>query len=141
VLNAALYPKGAVIGGSAPTPDSAEPAPSVADIKPAAAPVAKAELPKAGAKAQAPVKAGSTADRDVRIQVKRADGAKLKAAVKAANLSKSLQRKIKYTTTKTTVTLVVKGVRTSDEHARKSWVSRITQQLDRRKVDPLYALV
>jgi hypothetical protein len=141
VLNAALYPKGAVIGGAAPTPDSAEPAPSAADIKPAAAPVAKAELPKTGTKAQAPVKAGSTADRDVRIQVKRADGAKLKAAVKAANLSKSLKKKLRYTTTKTTVTLVVKGARTSDEHARKTWVSRITQQLDRRNVDPLYALV
>ena len=141
VLNAALYPKGAVIGGSQPTPESAEPAPSAADIAPVAEPIAKAELPKAGAKARAPIKAGSTADRDVRISVKRADGAKLKAAVKAANLSKSLKKKLKYTTTKTSVTLVVKGVRTSDEHARKTWVSRITKQLDRRKVDPLYALV
>ena len=61
--------------------------------------------------------------------------------MKAAKLSKSLKKKLKYTTTKTTVTLVVKGVRTTDEHARKTWVSRITQQLDRRKVDPLYALV
>ncbi len=61
--------------------------------------------------------------------------------MKAANLSKSLTKKIKYTTTKTTVTLVIKGARTSDEHARKTWVSRITQQLDRRKVDPLSALV
>jgi hypothetical protein len=141
VLNGALYPKGATIGGTAPTPESAEPAPSLADIQPAATPVVKAELPKVGAKAQAPLKAGSTADRDVRIQVKRADAKKLKAAVKAAHLSKSLRKKVKYATTKTTVTFVVKGARTSDEHARKSWVSRLTKQLDRRKVDPLYALV
>jgi hypothetical protein len=142
VLNAALYPKGAVIGGGAPTPESAEPAPTLAEIAPAAQPIAKAELPKAGqTKAAAPVKAGSKVDRDVRIQVKRADAKKLKAAVKAAHLSKSLRKKARYATTKTTVTFVVKGARTSDEHARKSWVSRITKQLDRRGVDPLYALV
>ena len=60
---------------------------------------------------------------------------------RSANLSKSLKRKLSYTTTKTSVTLVIKGVRTGDEHARKSWVSRITQGLDRRKVKPLGALV
>jgi hypothetical protein len=142
VLNGALYPKGAVIGAPAPSAATAEPAPSLADIAPEAAPIVKAELPKAGTtKALAPVKVGSKVDRDVRIQVKRADGAKLKAAVKAAKLTKALTKKIKYSTTKTTVTLVVKGARTSDEHSRKTWVSRITQQLDRRKVDPLYALV
>jgi len=89
----------------------------------------------------APMKSTHNVDRDVRIQVKRADGAKLKAAVKAAKLSKSINKKVKFSTTKKTVTLVIKNVRTSDEHARKSWVSRITHQLDRRKVDPLYALV
>jgi hypothetical protein len=61
--------------------------------------------------------------------------------VKAAKLSKSIQRKVKYTTTKTTVTLTIKGVRTSDEHARKAWVSRLRNGLDRRKVKPLSALV
>ncbi|HWK27141.1 MAG TPA: M14 family zinc carboxypeptidase [Solirubrobacter sp.] len=140
-LNAALYPKGATIGGTAPTPESAQPAPQLTAIAPAAAPIAKADLPKVGAKASAPVKAVSRADRDVRIRVKRADGAKLKAAVKAAHLSKSVKRKLRYSTTKSSVTLVIKGVRTSDEHARKTWVGRITKQLDRRKVDPLYALV
>ena len=51
MLNAALYPKGAVIGGTSPTPESAEPAPSAAEVAPVAAPIAKAELPEAGAKA------------------------------------------------------------------------------------------
>jgi hypothetical protein len=142
VLNGALYPKGAVIGAAAPTPETAQPAPALAAIAPAAAPIATAQLPKAGqTKALAPVKAGSKADRDVRIQVKRKDAKKLKAAVKAAKLSKAIKRKLKYRTTKRTVTLVIKGVRTSDEHTRKTWVSRITKQLDRRHVDPLYALV
>ena len=39
------------------------------------------------------------------------------------------------------MTLVIKGVRTSDEHARKPWVSRLRKELDRRKVKPVYALV
>jgi hypothetical protein len=138
VLNAALYPKGAQIGSPAPNAASAAPAPEASEIAPVAAPIATAKLPET---ARAPVKAGSKADRDVRITVKRADGAKLKAAVKAANLSKSLKRKLSYKTTKTSVTLVIKGVRTGDEHARKSWVSRITKGLDRRKVEPLGALV
>ena len=133
VLNAALYPKGAAIGSPAPSPVSAAPAPRRARSRPPRPRSPTAKLPEAG---RAPVKAGSKADRDVRITVKRADGAKLKAAVKAANLSKSIKRKVSYTTTKTAVTLVIKGVRTGDEHARKSWVSRITQGLDRRKVKP-----
>ena len=54
VLNAALYPKGAVIGGTAPSPASAEPAPTAADIAPVAAPVAKAELPEAGREGEGP---------------------------------------------------------------------------------------
>ena len=61
--------------------------------------------------------------------------------MKAARLSKSIRRKIHYATTRKTVTLVVKGVRTSDEHARKTWVSRVTRALERRHVDPIYALL
>ena len=57
--------------------------------------------------------------------------------MKSARLSKSIKRKLRYTTTKTTVTLIIKGVRTGDEHARKAWVSRLTKGLDRRKVNPL----
>jgi hypothetical protein len=138
VLNAALYPKGAPMPAAAPSPASAAPAPEANEIAPVAEPVPAAKLPEA---AKAPVHTGSKADRDVRITVKRADSAKLKAAVKSANLSKSLKRKLSYKTTKTQVTLVIKGVRTGDEHARKTWVSRITQGLDRRKVTPLGALV
>ena len=61
--------------------------------------------------------------------------------MKGAKLSKSVKKKLAYSSTKTTVTLVIKGVRTSDEHARKSWVSNITKGLDRRKVKVVAALV
>jgi hypothetical protein len=142
VLNAALYPLGAPLPATtAPEPSAVadpQPAPSIADIDPAVQPIPAAKLADT---ARAPVKAPSTADRDVRIRVKRSDAAKLKAAVKAAKLSKSVRGKLRYATTRTAVTLIVKGARTSDEHARKSWVSRITTGLERRKVDPLYALV
>ena len=77
----------------------------------------------------------------MRIAVKRADGAKLKAAVKAAKLSKAVKRNLRYTTTKTTVTLVVKGARTTNEHARRAWVSRIQVALSHRKVKPIYGVV
>ena len=131
-----LYPKGAALERSPATTESAQPAPTAAEIN---APAAAA--PKATTNGRAGVKAPAISDRDLRIQVKRADAAKLKAAVKAARLSKSVKRKLKYSTTKKTVTLVIKGVRTSDEHARKAWVSRLRKELDRRKVKPVYALV
>ena len=138
VLNAALYPKGATIGAPAPSPESAEPAPKASQIEAVNAPIAKAELPKP---LTTPMKSQANPDRDVRITVKKADSAKLKAAVKGAKLSKSLKKKVAYKSTKTTITLVIKGVRTSDEHARKTWVSTITQGLDRRKVKVVAALV
>lgn len=138
VLNAALYPKGATAPAAAPSAASAEPAPSVAKIEAAAAPVAAAELPETP---RAAVRPSSKADRDVRITVKRSQANKLKTAVKVAKLSKSVKRKIAYTKTKTTYTLVVKGVRTSDEHGRKEWVSRVTLALDSLKVRPVSALL
>jgi hypothetical protein len=58
-----------------------------------------------------------------------------------AKLSKSVKSKVKYTKTKTTYTLVVKGVRTSDEHGRKDWVARVTTALDSLKVRPVSALL
>jgi hypothetical protein len=136
VLNAALYPKGAALEPSPPTPESAGPAVSAADIAPASPPAAK--LPTT---ARGGVKAVTISDRDLKIRVKRADKTKLKAAVKAAKLSKSIKRKVKYTATRTSVTLTIKGVRTSNEHARKAWVSRLRNELDRRKVKPVYAIV
>ena len=62
---------------------------------------------------QAPDEKG--ADRDVRIAVKRADAAKLKAAVTAPQAEQGRAAQAhRYTTAKTTVTLIVKGARTSN---------------------------
>ena len=76
VLNAVLYPKGGVVTGAAPTPESAAPAPQAAAIEPVAAPV---KGQSAAAAVRAPVTKAPATDRDVRITVKRADAAKLKA--------------------------------------------------------------
>ena len=81
VLNAALYPKGGVVAGAAPTPDTAAPAPQAAAIEPVAAPVkgqaAGGRGPRAGAKAHA------SRPRRADHRSSARDGAKLKAAVRA----------------------------------------------------------
>ena len=136
VLNAALYPSGLPIAAGAASSQTAAPAPS--QVEPAADPLPRATLRHT---AGTPVAKTVNRDRDVRIQVKRRDGTQLKAAVKAAKLSRSIRKKIHYATTRATVTLVVKGARTSDEHARKTWVSNITKALERRHVAPIYALL
>ena len=138
VLNAVLFPKGGVVTGAAPTPDTAAPAPQAAAIEPVAAPV---KGQSAAGAVRAPVTKVHATDRDVRIKVKRRDGAKLKAAVRAANLSTKVKRSLRYSTTKSSVTLIVKNARTSNEHTRKDWVSRVVSGLDRRKVTPISALV
>ena len=56
--------------------------------------------------------------------------------MRAANLSTKVKRNLRYSTTKRSVTLIVKGARTSNEHTRKDWVSRVVSGLDRRKVTP-----
>jgi hypothetical protein len=135
VLNAALYPAGAALAAAPASEKTAQAAPTAGEIAPAS--VAPA---KVAAKVAA-TKQSKVSDRDVRIQVKRKDAAKLKQAVKRTKLSKAIRKKISYKTTKTTVTLVIKGVRTSNEHAREQWVGELRHQLDRRKVKPIYALL
>ena len=138
VLNAAMYPIGAELPASQPTRETDVRAATFAQVKPAAAPLAKAKLttvPKAG------VKVVANADLDVRISVKHADAAKLRAAVKAARLSKHVRKRMHFKATKKSLTVVFKGLRTKDEHARRPWVSRIQHGMERRKVVPLYALI
>ncbi|RKQ90486.1 zinc carboxypeptidase [Solirubrobacter pauli] len=134
LLNAALYPKGAALAAEAASETTAQPAPVLTEIK------AAAVAPKAKGVGTA-IKGKTVSDRDVKIQVKRKDSAKLKLAVKRTRLSKAIRKKISYRTTKTTVTLVIKGVRTSNEHAREQWVGELRNQIQRRKVTPIYALL
>ena len=79
-------------------------------------------------------------DRDVRIQVARKHAAELKRAVRAAKLPKATRKKVRYVRSGRTLTLVVKGARTSaNDHTRGEWVRRIVGRLDRRGVKVLSA--
>lgn len=138
VLNAVLYPRGAAL----PAAPGAPPRRAVsagtatdAGITPAAAPVPVAK--RASTKEARPLAAVSTTDRDVRITVARKALPKLKAAVSAARLPKGVKRKLRYVVTAKRATLVIKGVRTSDEHGRKAYVGRITQRLKSQRVKVL----
>jgi hypothetical protein len=131
VLNGALYPTGSAVAPSAPVTAVAQ------ATEPTAAPVARAALPTV---APRPVVTTRT-DRDVRIKVARRHGKVLRNAVRAARLPKSVRRKVRYVTTRSSVTLVIKGVRTSNEHTRKRYVSRIMGELKARRVSTRGALL
>jgi hypothetical protein len=126
VLNAVLYPAGAAIPADTPAPKR---------IAPASDALAISALPAVRSR---PLKAIDTTARDVRIRVKRKDGAVLHRAVKAAKLPTRLQRKVRWIKTKRTLTLVVKRTRTqSNEHERGVWVGRITKRLKKADVEIL----
>ena len=129
VLNAVLYPLGAELPAAAATRSTAQPA--ATEVKPLSTPLAAKKLP---AVASRPAKKVAAPDKHVIIRVARKQGGKLRAAVKAAKLSKSLRKRVSYKVTKTTVTLTVKNVRTADAHARQMWVARIMGGLKKRGV-------
>ncbi len=129
VLNAALYPTGATLPATPATRETAKPV--ATEVKPVAAPIAAQQLPAVKSR---PVKQVASIDKDVIIRVTRKQGAKLRAAVKSAKLSTSVRKKVSYKTTKTTVTLTVKNVRTADAHARQMWVARVMGGLKQRGV-------
>jgi hypothetical protein len=130
VLNALLYPTTAALPPAAVLQ-------SAAKAEPAGEPLRASELPAVKAR---PLHRTTNADRDVRIQVARKHTAKLKRAVRAAKLPKSLRAKVRYVKSKRTVTLVVRGARTAaNDHRRGQWVRRIVGRLDRRGVKVLSA--
>jgi hypothetical protein len=121
ILNAVLYPDAGVI---APVALSA--------AATTAEPVAAAKLPAVRSRKLASV---SRATRDVRIRVARKDGAKLRRAVRAAKLPQRLQRKVRWRTTRKSVTLIVLRTRTrSNEHDRGVWTGLIIKRLKRDNV-------
>lgn len=142
VLNAILYPTGVTIPAAPGARESGSKGEAPAAVSeaqalaPAADPVAKADLP---AVVSRPATKVANTDRDVRIVIRRAQLTPLKAAVKAAKLSKGLRSKIRYVKAGSRITFVVKGVRTSDEHARKAWVGRLMGELTDRRVKPVIA--
>jgi hypothetical protein len=133
VLNAVLYPDGTVIPASGRRVTSADqPLPGQPAADEPARAVAEKALPSTGNR---PVRAVDRTARDVRIRVARKDGAKLRAAVRKARLSKALRRKVRWVTTRRTVTLIVRRARTqANTHDRGVWVGRIVTPLKKRGV-------
>ena len=87
-----------------------------------------------------PLRGRSKADKAVRIQVARKHGAKLKRAVRAAKLPKSVRKRVRYVKSRRTVTLVVRGARTAtNDHKRGQWVRRIMGRLNKAHVRVVYA--
>ena len=97
-----------------------------------AAPLARSALPAVRKRSLA---ARSRSARDVRIKVARKDARKLRRAVRAARLPERIQRKVRWRTTRRSLTLVVKRARTSaNDHDRSIWIGRIPEPLDRKGV-------
>ena len=104
---------------------------------PVAVPVAADALPKVKArpiKRQAPVHV-------LRIVVKRSQGAQLRKAVKAAKMPKRMRKRVRFVTTRKTVALVMKGVRTSNPESRQLWVGQILATLKRHGIVALQAKI
>jgi hypothetical protein len=135
VLNGALYPTTTPIA-----PDAAPAAVRAAAQQTAAAPLPAARLAKPVKAARA--KGTHNAGRDLLIKVRKADGAKLRRAVKAAHLTRKLRKKVRYVKARTTVSLVMRNVRSdANEENRQLWTGRIMGSLQRRGVRALVAQI
>jgi len=129
ILNAVLYPDGPLV-----TPAVGRRATPVPGA-PVAKPIRARDLQPVRSR---PLAAVDRTTRDVRIKVARRDGAKLRRAVRAAKLPKRLQRKVRWVTTRRTVTFVVRKSRTqANDHNRGTWVGLITARLKRDGVNIL----
>jgi hypothetical protein len=132
VANAVLYPLGTPVQADAPQSQVQ------AATAPASEPIAQSQLPSAKPK---PNGSGRNTSRDLRVVVKRSQSKQLKAAVKSARLSKSLQKKVRYVYSRKTATLVMRNVRSDNPHARNAWVIRLMDNLAKRKVRAISAQV
>jgi hypothetical protein len=141
VLNAALYPTTAVQpprAGTRVTPEAVAEAPvalTAATTKETGTPVPAATIAKA--KAPKKVKKQHDVTRDFQLVVAKKYVSKLKKAVKAAKLPKSLRSKVSYKQTgkKTKlVTFTIKNARGDDFHDRHDWVDRLMRQVKKQGV-------
>ncbi len=137
VLNAILYPLTPELD---PTDEPAAPeqVPTLASLErrleEQAIPGAK--LPAAKSR---PVTATSRADRDVRIEVPRAYMARLKLAVRLSQLPRRVAGRASYLKHRDSAVLLIKGVRTSNQHAREPWTRRVMAVLKARKIPVISA--
>jgi hypothetical protein len=137
VLNAILYPLTPELGPSAAAEDAGR-VPTFASLENR---LEKTALPAAKltpAKSR-PVKATSRADRNVRIEVPRAYMAKLKLAVRLSQLPRRVGRRVSYLTHRDSAVLIIRNVRTSNQHAREPWTRRVMAVLKARKIPVISA--
>jgi hypothetical protein len=142
VLNAAMYPTTATDGADTPAAAKAAAAPdaeaptvltarTTIEEHPA---VKKAELPKP---VQSRKQAQHDTTKDFQLVVRATYAKKLKRAVKAAKLPKSIRRKVVYRTSGKKVKLVtlsIRNGRTADSHDRQEWVTSLMDQVKKQKV-------
>jgi hypothetical protein len=131
VLNGVLYPTGAPVGPTAPA------AAVVRAAAPVAAPVAKKALPTVKSR---PI-SKQASPHELRITVKRSQGAQLRKAVKAAKMSKRMRKRVHFVTTRKSVSLVMKGARSSNEENRQLWVGQILGRLKAHGIIALQAKI
>lgn len=142
VLNAALYPTTATQPARAGTPVTSEAvaeapvALTAATTKETGTPVPAAAIAKA--KTPKKVKKQHDVARDFQLVVAPRYLAKLKKAVKAAKLPKSLRSKASYKQTgkkaKKVVTFTIRDARGEDFHDRHDWVDRLMRQVKKQGV-------
>jgi hypothetical protein len=137
VLNAVLYPLTPELPAGAAA-DAPATVPTLASVEPRleTQTVATAKLAPAAAR---PVKAISRADRNVRIEVPRAYMTQLRVGVRLSQLPRRVARRVAYVKHRDSSVLIVKGVRTADQHAREPWTRRLMAVLQARKIPVISA--
>ena len=100
-------------------------------------PVAARTLPKVKSR---PIKRQAS-PHELRIVVKRSQGAQLRKAVKAAPMSPRMRRRVHFVTTRKPVALVMKGARTANPESRQLWVGQILGRLKAHGIIALQAKI
>jgi hypothetical protein len=75
----------------------------------------------------------------VRIEVPRAYLARLKLAVRLSQLPRRVAGRASYLKHPDSAVLLIKGVRTSNQHAREPWTRRVMAVLKARKIPVISA--
>jgi hypothetical protein len=78
---------------------------------------------------------------ELRIVVKRSQGAQLRKAVRAAKMPHRMRTRVRFVTTRRTVALVMKGARTSNPENRQLWVGQILGRLKAHGIVALQAKI
>ena len=128
VLNAILFPTGSSVPAGAAAVESQH---ALAHSAAPEAAIASVALPKVATR---PVKPSGGTGNDVVLGVARSDAAKLRAAVRAAHLSRTYMNHARYVHRNGLYELVIAGVRTGDIEDRSGWESVLLGTLSAHKV-------